>query len=182
MANKKGSKKKKTENKASNKLMISIALIVILLFIIIFLIVNSSNKITCTKKTDGDKISMSSNINFNFKKKKLNIIKVKKIITVDSSNVDYLSAIKKALEETYKDLKVTYDLKIEDDKLTINITYDKEKEYILDNLYLDIEGEGISINVVSEDSENNFATIDMSKKYTKDEVKSILSKAKYECK
>ena len=46
---------------------------------------------------------------------------------------------------------------------------------ILDNLFIAIEENGVSVNLISEDSENNYATLDLSKKYSDDAVRKIIN-------
>lgn len=183
---KKNIKNKKSDKKI-NKKMIIISLIVLLVIIFVVTIIflfNKNNVITCTKKINENGISMKSDITFNTKDNQIKNIIVKKTlsITSDDGNMDYLSAIKDVLKENFESQKIEYKIEEQEDKLIINLKYDKKEEYILDNLFISIENSGININVMSEDRENNYATIDLSKEYNDKDIIKILEKADYSCK
>lgn len=183
---KKNIKNKKSDKKI-NKKMIIISLIVLLLIVfavtMIFLF-NKDNVITCSKNVDENGILMKSDITFNTKDNQIKNIIVKKTlsITSDDGKMDYLGAIKDVLKENFESKKIEYKIEEQEDKLIINLKYDKKEEYILDNLFISIENSGININVMSEDRENNYATIDLSKEYNDKDIIKILEKADYFCK
>lgn len=183
---KKNIKNKKSDKKI-NKKMIIISLIVLLLIVFavtMILLHNKDNEITCNKKVDENGILMKSDITFNTKDNQIKNIIVKKTlsITSDDGKMDYLSAIKDVLKENFESQKIEYKIEEQEDKLIINLKYDKKEEYILDNLFISIENSGININVMSEDRENNYATIDLSKNYNDKDIIKILEKADYSCK
>lgn len=183
---KKNIKNKKSDKKI-NKKMIIISLIVLLLIVfavtMIFLF-NKDNVIICSKNVDENGILMKSDITFNTKDNQIKNIIVKKTlsITSDDGKMDYLGAIKDVLKENFESKKIEYKIEEQEDKLIINLKYDKKEEYILDNLFISIENSGININVMSEDRENNYATIDLSKEYNDKDIIKILEKADYFCK
>ena len=183
---KKNIKNKKSDKKI-NKKMIIISLIVLLLIVfavtMIFLF-NKDNEIICSKNVDENGILMKSDITFNTKDNQIKNIIVKKTlsITSDDGKMDYLGDIKDVLKENFESKKIEYKIEEQEDKLIINLKYDKKEEYILDNLFISIENSGININVMSEDRENNYATIDLSKEYNDKDIIKILEKADYFCK
>lgn len=175
--------KKNNDNKT--KVVITLLTsVVAILSIIMILIFNGTKKLNCTKKVNNNGILMNSEITFNTKGKKINDIIVNKIISIDkgSDKINYLSAIKTSLEENYKKEGIKYSIKLENNELIVNLKYNEEKEYILDNLFIDFEENGISINFVSEDSENNYAKINLKKEYEYKNIRKILEKSDYVCK
>lgn len=186
---KKNNKKTKINMKKNNdnktKVVITLLTsVVAILSIIMILIFNGTKKLNCTKKVNNNGILMNSEITFNTKGKKINDIIVNKIISIDkgSDKINYLSAIKTSLEENYKKEGIKYSIKLENNELIVNLKYNEEKEYILDNLFIDFEENGISINFVSEDSENNYAKINLKKEYEYKNIRKILEKSDYVCK
>lgn len=181
-------KKTKTNTKKNNynktKVVITILISVIAIIFIILLLSNGTKKLNCTKKVNNNGILMNSEITFNTKDKKINDIIVNKTISIDkgSDKINYLSAIKTSLEENYKKEGIKYSIKNENNELVVNLKYNEEKEYILDNLFIDFEENGISINFVSEDRENNYAKIDLKKEYDYKNITKILEKSDYICK
>lgn len=180
--NKKGRKKK--NNKNIIKVVLPIIILVILLVIILLVIFSGNKKIECTKKINNNGINLGNEIIVKMRDNNIKNIIVNKTITLDKKNseIDYLSAIKSSLEDTYKKIGITYSIKEQEGKLIVNLTYNKKKEYILDNIFINFENNGLSINVISEDRENNYSKLDLSKKYEYKNVIKILEKSDYKCK
>lgn len=186
MPKKKKTMKKLNENKKQkNIIIVSIVLIIIILLITLIIIFGSSKKLVCSKKSNENNVLMNSNITLKIKDKKIKYIIVNKNISINNDNnddINYLEAIKSALDDTYKNQGIEYNIEKKDGKLIIELKYNKERKYILDNLYIGIEDSGASINVVSEDRENNYATIDLAKEYSDKNIIKIMGKAGYSCK
>lgn len=107
---------------------------------------------------------------------------VTKTINLKGDNSDnYLDAIKTALESHYKKDGITMKRQ-KNGKLIIKLEYTGKKKYILDNLFIEKLGTEISINLLSDDREGNYATIDLSKRYNDKNIIKILQKADYACK
>ena len=66
-------------------------------------------------------------------------------------------------------------------KLVLKLKYTDKKEYILDNLSIEKKSDGIGINLLSEDREGNYATFNLSKRYSDKNIRKILEKADYTC-
>lgn len=183
---KKKNETKKQVNKKSkvNWIWIVGLIIIVILATVMMMVLNTTKKITCSKKIDENGILMKSQVTFNKSKNKIKYVNVDKSIAIndDGNNVNYLEAIKSSLESNYKKQGVKNSIEKKDGKLIINLKYDKEKEYILDGLYIGIEDSGVSVNIVSEDRENNYATIDLSKEYNDKNLMKIMEKADYICK
>lgn len=175
-------KRKKKNSKKIIKIVLPIAIILIILLILILSFVFHKNKkIECSKKVGNDNFSMKSKIEIDLKYNKIKKINVKKEIKISNNEIDYLSVLKQSLQETYSDLGVIYDIKKQGDELLVNITYNKDKEYVLDNLDIDLQESGMSIDIISEDGEGNNAKVDLSKEYKDEKIIKILQKADYKC-
>lgn len=178
-------KKKEKAKKIDKKIIIIPLIIILILFIVVIIFSFNKNKvITCSKNVNENGISMKSNIVFKMNKSKIENIVVNKTISINKKDddINYLSAIKEVLKDNFKKQKLDYKIEEKDGKLNITLTYDKEKEYILDNLFIEITDSGVNINVMSEDRENNYATIDLKKEYKNNDIIKILQKADYSCK
>ncbi len=178
---------KNKEIKKNNKLKIIIPTIVILIIlIVVLLIILTSGKktIICTKTLNENGVKVNDEITINMKNKSITKIVVYKTLSIDKSDdeISYLSAVKDALEDAYESIGIDYDITQSDDELIINLTYESKKEYILDNIFIDIEDDGLSVNVISEDRENNYATIDLSEEYDDENIIKIIENADYSCK
>ncbi len=182
MENKKNNVKKR--KKGIMRIILPILILIILVVIILLVIFSGNKKIECTKETNNNGIIINNEITIKMKGNNLKNIIVNKNLTMDKKNseIDYLSAIKTALEDTYKKLGVTYSIEEKNDELIISLIYNKKQEYILDNIFIDLENDGLSINVISEDREGNYAKIDLSKEYEYKNVIKILEKSDYKCK
>lgn len=181
---KKDNKTKKKNNRCNNKKIIYIIVItiIILAVLIITLIFGNNKKITCSKKINDKKIVMNNNVVVNLNGKKIKNIKVKKNIKIDDNTIDYLSALQDSLENNYKKQEIKYSMERKGNELIANLTYDKKKEYILDNLYVDLQDAGMSINIISEDNENIYGKLNIGKEYEYENIIKILEKANYVCK
>lgn len=181
---KKYNKTKKKNNRCNNKKIICIIVItiIILAVLIITLIFGNNKKITCSKKINDKKIVMNNNVVVNLNGKNIKNIKVKKNIKIDDNTIDYLSALQDSLENNYKRQEIKYSMERRDNKLIVNLTYDKKKEYILEDLYIDLQDAGMSINIISEDNENIYGKLNIGKKYEYENIIKILEKANYMCK
>ncbi len=192
MANKKNikktvSKKQKTSKKNNKKNNKKIPLIIISISIIIILVIISSifiiksKKLTCAKVVSENGFKINSKVIFKLNNKKIDSINLTRTISVVDSNtsINYLPMIKSSLDDIYKE--DNYSNSLDDKKITINLLYNKNKKYIIDNIFIEKEDEGISFNVVKNDINGNYATFDLSKVYTKDSIKKILKRANYTC-
>lgn len=176
--------KTKKNNRCNNKKIICIIVItiIILAVLIITLIFGNNKKITCSKKINDKKIVMNNNIVVNLNGKKIKNIKVKKNIKIDDNTIGYLSALQDSLENNYKKQEIKYSMERKGNELIANLTYDRKKEYILDNLYVDLQDAGMSINIISEDNENIYGKLNIGKEYEYENIIKILEKANYVCK
>lgn len=186
MANRKKSRNKKNNKSKNNNTKKNIIIVLYIILIVVIIIVLSAvltkSKITCTKSVNGD-VSIDSNATFYLKKNKIKYIEVSKKISVkDNNSINYLDAIKTSLENNYKKEGISYEASKSEGKLNVKLKYIKEKEYILDNLFIEKSNDGININLLSEDKENNYGTIDLSKEYSEEKIIKILKKADYTCK
>lgn len=157
------SKNKETKKNSKLKIIIPLVAVFIILVVVLLIVLTSGKKtISCTKNTNENGVKTSDKITINMKKENINNIVVNKTLSIDKEgdDVNYLSAVKDALEDAYKNIDIDYNIKQNDDELVIDLTYDEEKEYILDNIFINLEDDGLSVNVISEDRENNYATID----------------------
>ncbi len=186
MANRKKSRNKKNNKSKNNNIKKNIIIVLYIILIVVIIMVLSAvltkSKITCTKSVNGD-VSIDSNATFYLKKNKIKYIEVSKKISVkDNNSINYLDAIKTSLENNYKKEGIFYEASKSEGKLNVKLKYIKEKEYILDNLFIEKSNDGININLLSEDKENNYGTIDLSKEYSEEKIIKILKKADYTCK
>ena len=187
-------KKKKSNNKKQNVkvkmkkdnskmyLIIGIVLIVVAAVISAITFSFENTKITCKKEEGKNGVTINSHVTISKKKDKIENIEVTKTISLKGDNRDnYLDAIKTSLEESYKKDGITYEISKENEKLVLKLKYTDKKKYILDNLFIDNTSDGISINLLSEDREGNYATLDLSKRYNDKNIIKILQKADYVC-
>lgn len=190
MANKKKTVKKtkkknnKEKNKKSLKVVIIIACVVILLVALsLLLMFLKPKKISCTKKADNNGVLIHSNVVLNKNKKNIkNIVVTKKIsIKTNDGQKNYLSAIVSSLEDNYKNKGIKYLIEEKSNQVVINLKYNKKEEYILDDLFIGIEEEGVSVNIMTEDRYDNYAKINLSKEYEDEDIIKILQKADYKC-
>lgn len=188
------STKKKSNNKKQNVkvkikkdnskmyLIIGIVLIVIAAVISAITFSFENTKLTCKKGNNKDGVSINSHVTISKKKDKIENIEVTKTIDLKDDNIDnYLDAIKTTLEESYKKDGITYEISKENEKLVLKLKYTDKKEYILDNLSIEKKSDGIGINLLSEDREGNYATFNLSKRYSDKNIRKILEKADYAC-
>lgn len=192
--NSKNTKKKRNNKKQNVKVKIKknnskmylitgIALIIIaeIIFSINFSFENTN--INCKKEVKKNDVIIGSNIIVSKKKDSIESVLVTKTINLKDDNSDsYLDAIKTALESHYKEDGITYETSKENDKLIIKLKYTGKKKYILDNLFIEKFGTEININLLSDDREGNYATIDLSKRYNDKNIIKILQRAYYTCK
>ena len=188
------SKKKKSNNKKQNVkvkmkkdnskmyLIIGIVLIVVAAVISAITFSFENTKVTCKKEEGKNGVTINSHVTISKKKDKIENIEVTKTISLKGDNRDnYLDAIKTSLEESYKKDGITYEISKENEKLVLKLKYTDKKKYILDNLFIDNTSDGININLLSEDREGNYATLDLSKRYNDKNIIKILQKADYVC-
>lgn len=169
--------------KKNKKIMYAILGIVIIILIFIIILCFTNKKLTCSKTITNNDTVLDTNVVFALKHSKIDRIKINKVITINKTgDVDYVSAVKNILEETYNDLDITYKIEQRNNKLIIDLTYDKDKEYILDNINLSLEDNGINVEIISEDHENSYSSVDLSKKYTIENIKKEFSNNGYKCK
>lgn len=176
--------KTKKNNRCNNKKIICIIVItiIILAVLIITLIFGNNKKIICSKKINDKKIVMNNNVVVNLNGKNIKNIKVNKNIIIDDNTIDYLSALQDSLENNYKRQEIKYSMERKGNELIANLTYDKKKEYILEDLYIDLQDAGMSINIISEDNENIYGKLNIGKEYEYKNIIKILEKANYVCK
>lgn len=185
MANKKKITKTKGNKKHNKKLVliITIALMILLLVIAISVCIVNGKKLTCTKLVSENGFKIESKVDFKLVNKKIESINLSRTISVMDQNttVNYLSMIKSSMQDVYKNEDVNYSINLDNNALTINLLYAKQKKYIIDNIFIEKEDDGISFNVIKEDTNGNYATFDLSKDYDKDTIIKILKKANYTC-
>ncbi len=183
--NKNIKKRKKKNSKKIVKVVLPIAIILIILLILILSFVFHKNKkIECTKEVNNNGIRLNNEIIIKMNDNHVGKIVVNKKVSINKldNKIDYLGAIRTALEDTYKKLDINYSIKDQNDELIINLIYDKKQEYILDNIFINLESDGLIINVISEDRENNYVKINLSKEYDDKNIRKILEKSNYKCK
>lgn len=187
-------KKKKSNNKKQNVkvkmkkdnskmyLIIGIVLIVVAAVISVITFSFENTYVTCKKEESKNGVTINSYVTISKKKDKIENIEVTKTISLKGDDRDnYLDAIKTSLEESYKKDGITYEISKKNKKLVLKLKYTDKKKYILDNLFIDNTSDGISINLLSEDREGNYATLDLSKRYNDKNIIKILQKADYAC-
>ncbi len=179
-------KKVKKGNAKNNKklpLIIMVVVAIIILVIIISISIINSKKLTCTKVVSENGFKTDSKVIFKFGSKKIESIDLKRSISVMDYNTSmkYIPMIKSSLDDMYKQYD-NYSISSDNKKITIKLLYNENKKYIIDNIFIDKEDDGISFNVVKEDINGNYATFDLSKFYTKSDAKNILKRANYTCK
>lgn len=179
------SRKRKNQKKLKarrNKLILGIIIIVILIVLVILFI--NSKKIECSKSVSSGGFKIDSNVILKLSDNKINSIKLKRNINVmeNNGNINYISMIKSSIEELYKTSDDKYSIDLGDNDLTLNAEYTNNKKYIIDNIFIEKETEGISFNIIKEDTNGSYATFDLSDNYNKKDVIKILEKASYICK
>ncbi len=177
---------RKQINKNKNKILIT-SLIVILIIIIVatlIFILFSSEKISCSKLLKDDGILMESKINMKVRGTKIKNIIINKEIKIlnKDEKIDYLDAVRTSLEDRYKRENIKHKIEMKNDKLFIELTYNDDKEYILDDLFININDTGININFISDDIENNYIKLNLKRQYEKENIIKIIEKADYKCK
>ena len=191
--NSKNTKKKSNNRKQNVKvkmkkdnskmyLIIGIVLIVVAAVISVITFSFENTKVTCKKDESKNGVTINSHVTVSKKKDKIENIEVIKTISLKGDNRDnYLDAIKTSLEESYKKDGITYEISKKNEKLVLKLKYTDKKEYILDNLSIEKKSDGIGINLLSEDREDNYATFNLSKRYSDKNIRKILEKADYTC-
>ncbi len=176
-------KKNNSKNKKTLPLIIMTITIVIILVIVISITIINSKRLTCTKVVSENGFKTDSKVILKLNSKKIKSIDLTRTISVIDSNtsIKYLPMIKSSLDDIYKEYD-NYSISSDDKKVTVNLSYNENKKYIIDNIFIDKEDEGISFNVVKEDINGNYATFDLSKIYTKNSIKKLLKKSNYTCK
>ena len=107
----------------------------------------------------------------------------KRIITLKSkTNNSYLQMIKGLIKQQYKTDGVDSKIDTKDNIIILDLNYTKKQKYIIDNLSINIEDVGLSYDIISNDIEGQYGTLDLSKKYSKKEIIKILKRANYVCK
>jgi len=183
--NKNIKKRKKKNSKKTIKIVLSIViLLIILLILILSLVFHKNKKIECTKEVNNNGIRLYNEIIIKMNDNNVGKVVVNKKISINKldNKIDYLGAIRTALDDTYKKLNVAYSIKEQGNELIINLIYDKKQEYILDNILIDLENDGLIINIISEDRENNYVKINLSKEYDDKNIIKMLEKSDYKCK
>ena len=187
MANKKKTnkrKKKKANNKNNLKIILPVVIIFLIVLVILIVILLGNKKIECTKTVSENDFKTNSKVLVYYKNDNINKIEVNKKIKISNNDngVNYLSMVKSSMDNLYKEMKLDYKLTQKNNSLDVNIIYEKDEKYIIDNVYIEKETEGISFNVIKEDTNNSYATFDLSKKYYKNDILNIFKSAGYMCK
>lgn len=181
ISKKNNSKKVKAQKKLfKNKILLIIPAIVIIMIIITIILIAISNKeVTCTKTRYEDNVSQKYIITFN---KKNEVSMTEEITTsAKNENYDYLDIINYSLDGTYKDLKVDYSIKKKDNKLIVNAIYNKKQSYIIDGISLSIQNGIVGSSIISEDSNNEYVTVDLNKGYSLNKIIKDVEKKGYKC-
>lgn len=189
MKNSKTNKKRKVATKKSikkknnfNKTLIPIIVVCVIVVIMLCVLLLKNKKVECTKTTNRDGIKETINVLFELKSDKIVNLTNKKELVFNKNNYNYVSAVKNALEENYKNKDLTYNISSSKNRINIDFSYNKNKKYILDDMSVSSSQDGISINIVSEDKMQEYATFDLSKKYSENNIKTIMKKANFTCK
>lgn len=184
MANKKRKNVKKQVNKKNRVIIIIILLMLIMVSIVVIFLLNRDKEITCVKegKTNSG-IKQDSEIVVNLSKDKIKQIMVKKKVTVSESSedIDYLGAVKSTLSDAYKKIGIKHKIKTRGNTIIVDLLYNKRKNYILDNVDILIDNGSIVVNVVSNDRENNYSSINLAKSYDNRKISEIFEKNGYKC-
>ena len=178
VTNKKRSNKKNTFNKT----LIPIIIVCIVLVIILCILLLKTKKVECAKTNNRDGIKETINVLFELKNDKIVNLTNKKELVFNKENINYVSAVKNALEENYKNKDINYNISSSKNKINIDFSYNKNKKYILDDMSLSSSDDGISINIVSEDKMQEYATFNLGKNYSEKNIKAIMKKANFTCK
>lgn len=191
MAKKTTRRKKRKNNKMNlnNKKIISIVVVLIVAMIIVLSFIISGkndNYITCNKQTKyNNGIKQDVKLKYYFKKDITTKVDVKKVIYIDK-NIDkaeysYTNVIKQSIDNIYKDVK-NYESSANDDSVVIKMTYDDDKFHILDDLIITIQDKNVSVNVLTQDNYDSYASIDLSKQVLKEEIIKKLNNKQFKCK
>lgn len=191
MAKKTTRRKKRKNNKMNlnNKKIISIVVVLIVAMIIVLsFIISGKNDdyIICNKQTKyNNGIKQDVKLKYYFKKDITTKVDVKKVIYIDK-NIDkaeysYPNVIKQSIDNIYKDVK-NYESSANDDSVVIKMTYDDDKFHILDDLIITIQDKNVSVNVLTQDNYDSYASIDLSKQVLKDEIIKKLNNKQFKCK
>lgn len=192
MANKTTRRKRKKNNKIKlkNKKIISIlviTLIVIMIVVLSFIISGKNDDyIVCSKQTEyNNGIKQDVKLKYYFKKEAATKVDVEKVIYIDK-NVDkaeysYPNVIKQSIDNIYKEVK-NYESSVNNDSIKIKMTYDDENFHILDDLIITIQDKNVSVNVLTQDNYNSYASIDLSKQVLRKEIIKKLSDKQFKCK
>ena len=177
MANKTKKKNNKKKNKRDNSnlvILVLLVLITILIITIISLAILNKNTIRCSKTSDLKGYSEVSKIKLKYNDSGIQNIHNKRIITLKSkTNNSYLQMIKGLIEQQYKTDGVDSIIDTKDNIIILDL---------IDNLSINIEDVGLSYDIISNDIEGQYGTLDLSKKYSKKEIVKILKRANYVCK
>lgn len=181
-------KKKRKVSKKNNirkkKAILYAVIGLVLLAVIVFIIISSFNKkLVCTKSVSKDGVTEKNVIIFKLKGNKIKNINVQRtfIINKDSKYYGYLSVIKSSLSTAYKNANTNYKLKSSKNKVLFELTYNKEKSYILNGTIVSLSDGVVSITTVSQDLNNAYFTVDLGKNYTLNDIKKIALKQNYRC-
>lgn len=181
-------KKKTVKNKPNDNkkslIIIGMTLLVIIIIITLIMMINGTKTITCVSEgKEKSGVKQDGKIVVSLKKEHVEKVMVTKKITIkeNSDEINYFDAVKLALEDAYNKLGIKYKMRKEDNTLIVDLTYNKKQKYIIDNVEALIENGGIIINIVSNDEENNYSSIDLSKKYNNKEIMEIFEKNHYKC-
>ena len=181
---KKKSNKKNIKKTINRNIIYIVLACVVLLIIILLVILLSKKKLECSKVTTNGGFNTNNAVTIYYKNntiKKMNMVK-KLRVSDKNSTVDYLSMISSSMDDAYRNMNLDYDISNENNELSVTIDYKDKKKYILDNIYVEKEAEGISFNVIKEDTYGYYATFDLSKEYSKEDMIKIMQKANYTCK
>lgn len=175
-------KKINRKSKKNNKTIIILAVICLIVILVICALLLKNKKIECTKTVDKDGLKQSSSVLIKLKNGRIIDLSNKKEIIFNSNNSNYISAVESALKENYKNKDLNYNISSSKNKINIDFSYNKNKKYILDDISLSSSSDGISINIVSEDKMEEYASFDLSKEYKYDKIIKIMKKANFTCK
>ena len=187
-------RKRKTTNKKHKENQLKRKKILLAILVIVFAVmftglicyILKSKNLVCSKNNSYDKgITQLNEMVFNYKGGKLNSIRVNKKITIDDDNdvdkLGYLKIIDESLKSSYKNKGINYVSKISEDTLVVNLLFNEKKEYILDDVDIILEGTTVSVNVVTEDNNNNRISVDLNNNNHKNSIKNLLKNKEYVC-
>ena len=180
-------KRKAQQIKRKRILLICLVMIFVVLLMCLICYTLKSKSFTCSRNNPYDKgVNQLNEISFNYSRKKLDSVVINKKITIDdksnANKLSYLKIIDESLKSSYEMKKIEYSSKIENDALLIKLSYKDKKRYILDDVDIVLEGASVSVNVVTEDNNNNRINVDLEEKNNKNRVKEDLENKGYVCK